>query len=124
MSYRTRIWIGFSMIALGLAVSAETAFSAAPDLARGKATYKELCAICHGIGGRGDGAVAATLKTKPADLSDCTRMANFEDKRLFRAIKEGGAAIQLSKEMPSYSSSLDDAEIQDVVAFVRTLCVR
>ena len=115
------IWIA---VALGVACAAAAASAQAPDLARGKATYKELCAKCHGSGGKGDGKEAATLETKPKDLTDCARMAKFSDDELFRIAKEGGKAAGLSNDMPAYADSLEDDEIQDVVAFLRTLCAR
>ena len=98
--------------------------AARADLARGRATYKELCAKCHGATGRGDGKEAATLETKPKDLTDCARMAKFTDEQLFRIAKQGGEAEGLSDEMPAYADSLEDDEIRDVVAFIRTLCPR
>ena len=115
------IWIA---VASGVACAAAAASAQAPDLARGKATYKELCAKCHGSGGKGDGKEAATLETKPKDLTDCARMAKFSDDELFRIAKDGGEAAGLSNDMPAYKDSLEDDEIQDVVAFLRTLCTR
>lgn len=106
----------------GVGILAVGALAQAPDLARGKATYKELCAKCHGSAGKGDGKEAATLKTKPKDLTDCARMAEFSDDELFRIAKEGGEAAGLSDDMPAYADSLEDDEIRDVVAFIRTLC--
>jgi mono/diheme cytochrome c family protein len=37
--------------------------------ASGKQTYKQYCASCHGLDGRGDGPAAFVLKTAPADLT-------------------------------------------------------
>lgn len=108
-------------IAVVLAVGLAVAPSAA-DVRRGAATYKELCAKCHGAQGRGDGREAATLKTKPRDFKDCARMAKFADAELFRVIKDGGEAAKLSADMPSYSDAMEDDEIQDLVLFVRSLC--
>lgn len=121
---RVLLWIVVPVSAFGLVATLATGGATASDLNRGRSTYKELCAKCHGPDGKGDGKEAATLKTKPQDLSDCARMVKFTDDELFRAIKEGGPAIKQSKDMPAYSESLEDDEIQDVLAFVRTLCVR
>ena len=88
----------------------------AADVARGKATYNELCAKCHGPSGKGDGKEAATLATKPKDLSDCQRMSGFTDDQLFKVIKQGGAAGGLSKDMPPYADALEDDEIRDTLA--------
>lgn len=35
----------------------------------GEAEFVQYCASCHGMSGRGDGPVAASLKTAPADLT-------------------------------------------------------
>jgi mono/diheme cytochrome c family protein len=35
----------------------------------GQVLYKKYCESCHGSGGKGDGEVAASLKTPPADLT-------------------------------------------------------
>lgn len=98
--------------------------AAAADAERGKSTYKELCAKCHGTSGKGDGKEAATLTTKPKDLADCTRMKTFSDDQLFKIVKDGGAASNLSKDMPPYSDAMDDDEIRDVLTFIRGLCPR
>src|SRR6056297_2523000 len=42
----------------------------------GRAIYVDKCAVCHGATGKGDGALAATLDTRPADL---TRIAARRD---------------------------------------------
>ena len=39
---------------------------------RGQVIYQRFCAACHGTVGRGDGPLAAGLRSKPADL---TRLA-------------------------------------------------
>ena len=98
--------------------------SAGGDVGRGKATYGELCAKCHGPGGKGDGKEAATLATKPKDLTECPRMTKFTDDQLFKIVKQGGAAADLSKDMPPYGDALEDDEIRDTIAFVRSLCPR
>jgi mono/diheme cytochrome c family protein len=35
----------------------------------GSDTFREYCAVCHGIGGRGNGPAASALKVPPPDLS-------------------------------------------------------
>jgi mono/diheme cytochrome c family protein len=34
-----------------------------------RADYAEMCAACHGAGGRGDGELASSLSRRPADLT-------------------------------------------------------
>jgi mono/diheme cytochrome c family protein len=40
---------------------------------RGMVEYEVACMPCHGIDGRGDGRLAPTLKTRPADLTQIAR---------------------------------------------------
>jgi len=96
--------------------------SAAADLGTAKESYTTFCVKCHGASGRGDGPSAATLKTKPRDFTDCDRMAKIPDDVMFKAIKEGGEAAGLSKDMPPWKQGFEDAEIHDLVAYVRTFC--
>lgn len=41
----------------------------AADLALGEQTYREACAGCHGVDGRGDGPNSAMLSVAPPDLT-------------------------------------------------------
>lgn len=88
---------------------------------KGKGLYDQHCASCHGSGGKGDGAAAAALNPKPQDLTNKSFMAGVKDQQLFDAIKNGGAAVGKSPLMPPFGGTLKDGEIQDVIAFVRTL---
>lgn len=117
-------WQEIAVCAFGVVVLAGVGRAGAADLQRGASTYKELCAKCHGAAGKGDGKEAATLSTKPKDLTECARMTTFTDERLFQIVKEGGAAAGLSKDMPPYADALEDDEIRDTVSHVRSLCPR
>ena len=94
----------------------------AADMAAAKQNYTTFCVKCHGPAGKGDGPSAATLKTKPRDFTDCSRMAGLTDDTLFKVIKDGGAAGGLSADMPAWSQGFEDNEIHDLVAFVRSFC--
>lgn len=110
--------IGASLIALALGAGP----SGAGDLAAAKTNYQTFCEKCHGVGGKGDGTSAATLKTKPRDFTDCARMAKLSDDTLFKVIRGGGAANALSGDMPAWNQGFEDDEIHDLVAVVRTFC--
>jgi mono/diheme cytochrome c family protein len=60
------------------------------DVESGAETYLQHCASCHGRGGRGDGALASSLKTRPTDLTQLARRngGRFPDDRL-RALLAG-----------------------------------
>ena len=96
----------------------------AADLAAAKKDFVRFCAKCHGAEGKGDGPQADALDPKPRDLTDCARMKPITDDTLFTAIKEGGAAVKLSKDMPAWKDGMDDDEIHDLVAYVRSLCTK
>ena len=94
----------------------------AADLGAAKENFTTFCVKCHGTSGKGDGPSGATLKTKPRDFTDCDRMAKESDETLFKTIKEGGEANGFSKDMAPFKDGFDDAEIHDLVSYVRTFC--
>ncbi|MGA7871033.1 MAG: c-type cytochrome [Candidatus Binatus sp.] len=58
-----------SIVALGIAlVFSQPALSAGNDVADGHHYFMRFCASCHGIDGLGDGPVAKSLVTPPANL--------------------------------------------------------
>jgi mono/diheme cytochrome c family protein len=46
------------------------------DSLAGRDSFELYCAACHGGGGRGDGPVAAELRTRPSDLTQLGRRNN------------------------------------------------
>jgi mono/diheme cytochrome c family protein len=88
---------------------------------RGAQHYAVLCATCHGTRGEADTPIAAALTPKPARHNDGAYMNGLSDEHLFRMIKNGGAAEGKSPLMAAWGDSLMDAQIRDVIAFIRTL---
>lgn len=95
------------MLAAMLAVPMTTVFAQS-----GADTYKAKCAMCHGADGLGAtpagkamGAISfkapAVLKMSEADLIATTTKGKAK--------------------MPAYAGKLTDAQIKDVVAYIRTL---
>jgi mono/diheme cytochrome c family protein len=91
------------------------------ESAKGEATYKTNCATCHGDKGHGDGVAAAALNPKPAAFNDPERAKSITDESLYKVITEGGAAIGKSPVMVAWKGSLNDQQIRDVAAYVKTL---
>jgi mono/diheme cytochrome c family protein len=90
--------------------------------AAGKALYaSEDCGVCHGATGKGDGAQGQKLKDKPTDwtAADGGGLKGLTDDQLFDVIAKGGRAIGKSRGMPA--SKLTDAQVWDLVAYVKTL---
>jgi cytochrome c oxidase cbb3-type subunit III len=90
-----------------MAVADQRAFAAGDDESPSD-QYMVYCAKCHGPAGHGDGANASTLKTRPRDFSDCATMSKIADDTMFKAIKEGGAAVSLPGNMPLWEKAFDD----------------
>jgi len=88
---------------------------------KGKALYAQQCVSCHGASGKGDGPAAVALNPKPRNLTDKTYMATRSDQSLFDVTKKGGAAVGKSPLMPGFGAALKDENIQDIVAFLRSL---
>lgn len=94
-----------------------------PD--RGMQIFSTYCAACHGEDGRGDGPVAARLArdhgVAPVDLSAARFQQRASDGGLAKAIREGGLGVHRSQYMPAWGMTLNERQIQDLVAFVREL---
>ena len=94
-----------SVLSLSLAVSAVAQNT-------GEANYKAKCAMCHGADGTGNTPVGKSMKIRslksPEDVKET-------DAQLFKQTKEGVGKMQ------GYGGKLTDAQIQDVVTWIRTL---
>ena len=97
--------------------------SQAQDAAAGQEIYTQYCALCHGPQGKGDGSLSANLDPKPRNHTDGAYMNALSDAHLLKVIGGGGAAAGLSPIMPAWGAILSAQQIQDVVAFVRTLAM-
>jgi mono/diheme cytochrome c family protein len=95
--------------------------AAAPDAKRGAALYATYCASCHGPQGNADGPAGAALNPRPARHSDGAYMNALSNEHLFKVVKEGGQTVGKSPLMAPWGGTLTDAQIWDVVAFVRSL---
>ncbi len=92
-----------------LAVSmAAPAFSQAS----GAATYKAKCAMCHGP----DGLAATPMAKSMKILSfKAPAMMKATEAQFIASTKNG------KNKMPAYNGKLTDAQIKDVIVYIRTL---
>jgi cytochrome c oxidase cbb3-type subunit 3 len=84
--------------------------------------YDTYCAQCHGLERNGKGVNTVALSVQPRDHSDRKGMEAIPLDQLATAIKEGGAAVNKSALMPSWGGVLTDAQITDMVAYLRHVC--
>ena len=89
----------------------------------GKGLYTSYCSACHGDKGKGDGVAAKGLPAKPADHTNGAVMTQLSDKYLIDVISKGGGAVGKSAFMPAWGSSLNDKQIRDIVAYIRSIAI-
>lgn len=85
----------------------------------GRKLFATYCYLCHGMSGKGDGPLASTLKTPPADLTDPSRLEKRTDAELFRIIE--GTGEHHMAECPKCGKFLPEPKIRALVAYVRYL---
>ena len=102
---------------------------------RGKASYDERCAVCHGDHGRGDGPAADVLRARPTNLATLRKTSgSFPAARIEAAIKGTDPVVAhgISGMMVWGAFFLADANgdqagadsrIRDVVTYIKSLQV-
>jgi len=78
----------------------------------GEASYKAKCAMCHGADGTGNTPVGKSMKLRSLKSPEDIKATDAE---LFKDTKSGVGKMQ------GYAGKLTDAQITDVVAWIRTL---
>lgn len=99
--------VSLAIISIVIASTASTAFAQS-----GADTFKSKCQMCHGADGQGDTPAGKSMKVLPFNRPDVVKMSDDD----LIAITTNGKA-----KMPAYKGKLTDAQIKDVVAYIRTL---
>lgn len=91
-----------------------SAFTAATAFAQssGADTYKSKCLMCHAADGSGSTPAGKAMKTPALNSPDIVKLSDAD---LIAVTKSGKG------KMPAYNGKLTDAQIKDVIAYVRTL---
>tara|TARA_R110002050_G_scaffold33007_2_gene84456 strand:+ start:44730 stop:45155 length:426 start_codon:yes stop_codon:yes gene_type:complete len=82
--------------------------------AKGKKLYKQMCVICHGEKGKGDGMAGASLNPRPANFTTAA-VQNQKDGEIFWKLTEGRAP------MASYKAILKENQRWELINYIRTL---
>ena len=85
-----------------------------PSPAGADATYKNLCARCHGEKGDGAGKVAWYLDPSPRDFTKPSFMNSKPRARFVESIQEGVAGTS----MPAWGKVLKPEQVNDVLGYV------
>lgn len=88
------------------------------DLNNGGKLYRQYCTGCHGEDGRGGGH---TFMPHVDRLTKKGYVDLLPDEYLVDVIAEGGKYYGKSSFMPSWKEALTIKEMQDIVAYIRTL---
>ncbi len=106
----------------GLLLLVQGAFAADAKIEQAARLYDTYCAQCHGVTRNGKGVNTVGLSVQPRDHSDSAAMSSLPRDQMVRAIREGGAAVNKSALMPSWSSVFTDAEIEQMADYLLYVC--
>lgn len=95
---------------------------AADPVAEAKEIYANRCTVCHGEGGKGDGAGSAALDPKPRDFTSAEWQKEVTDEHLRKIIVYGGSAVGKAPTMPA-NPDLDAKPevVAELVKYIRGL---
>jgi mono/diheme cytochrome c family protein len=97
-------------------ISTDATGASGRETQRGKAIYEQRCVTCHGPYGKGDGPDAPFLSPRPASLISAGTSAK-SDGELLEIIAKGKPRTA----MPGWKDTLTEDELQDVLAYIRSL---
>jgi mono/diheme cytochrome c family protein len=90
-------------------------------ISAGETIFEANCASCHGLTGEGDGPASGGLNPPPANLAE--KQANMSDAYIFWRISEGGLMEPFNSIMPGWKGLLDEQQIWQIIAYIRTMVV-
>ena len=79
--------------------------------------WENHCAKCHGADGKGQTKAGKKLNVK--NYTDAKVQAEMKDPDMFKATKDGVFDKAGKEKMKAYKDELSDAEINELVAYVR-----
>lgn len=85
-------------------------------LEQGAEIFQAECANCHGESGRGDGPEAASLASKPKNLTDPEYVSQKSTADFFQAASQG-----IGESMPAFAGQLSEDQRWAVATFLRSL---
>jgi mono/diheme cytochrome c family protein len=109
-------------VVLGLAASISVAGTEG-NAGRGARIFATNCARCHGKEGKGDGTDLVKLQStvSPDDWTDKESNQGLTDSFIVAMITKGGKANGKSLIMPAFGHKLNVQQVQDLLAFIRSL---
>ena len=114
--FRVEVVLSAVLAASAWCLTAQWVFAAEGDAAKGKVIYQSKCVNCHGPEGKGDGPLGQKVKPPATNFSSAESKKKSADE--FRDIIENGKP---KTAMMAWKKQLNEAEIQDVLAYVLSL---
>jgi len=110
---------------MGLIIIPTQSFANPPPAYEGRRLYVSYCQLCHGVKGKGDGALAKAMSISPADLT--TTVRSRSDTILTKIITgQGRQTITgrdrhnlLSDAMPEWKDVFNAGQIKALIAYLR-----
>jgi mono/diheme cytochrome c family protein len=109
-----KLWRRFataSLVMLAAGIFSMTAFCASS----GEETFHAKCAMCHGPDGSGKTSMGRRLKMRDLRSPEVQKLT---DDQLTTIITDG------KSPMPAYGKSLTSADIQQLVAYIRSIAAK
>jgi mono/diheme cytochrome c family protein len=103
-----------SIAVLSVVVMMSRGVSASASAGDASSTFNSKCASCHGRDGRARSMHARHEKAR--DLTSAEWQDSVSDERIYNSISNGKG-----KNMPAFKKKLSDAQIDELVNYVRRL---
>lgn len=129
------LWLLCAMSANGFAQPSGKPI-ASTAVERGKGTFRQSCAVCHGEGGNGKGMAASALEPRPTDLTMLAKRNGTFPAALVEATIKSTDPIRAhgSPGMLAWGALFladangnqveADARVRDIVAFIKSIQVK
>ncbi|WP_447965048.1 c-type cytochrome [Nitrospira sp. Ecomares 2.1] len=109
----------FPMVVLGLAlimVMTSPALAGGGDVEKGQTLFRKTCGHCHGLNGKGDGAMAGYTNPPPANLTS-QKTQSKSDHELKDVIMNGRPGTS----MISFKDAIAEEQFNDLLTYLRSL---
>jgi mono/diheme cytochrome c family protein len=115
-------------VALGTALVAAAPQAQTEDMSR--TDYQAFCSSCHGATGQGDGPLAASMRTKPADLTQVKTKNDgvFPKDRIMKLVTDGHESAGMpawgqvfAKSQQSVGPDAARLRVEALVQYLETL---
>jgi len=115
-------------VLVGALISASVATAGAQsEPYSGSGDYQVYCGSCHGAGGKGDGAIAKSLKKQPPDLTQLSKQNNgvFPVDKVSKTVDGRTSGSAHDADMPAwgdvFAKSSESQGPENVAMRIRTL---